>query len=438
MRIAASVTATPAEVSFLWRRAGFGIAADGADDRAGTPWEALVAELIDPEPAPMPAVPATTDRRLSEADRIRALTGAWIDHMASTPTPGAERLTWFWHNHFATSALKVPLAAALLRQLGLLRSLGTGPFRDLLGAVVVDAAMVLYLDNHRNRAGALNENLGRELLELFTVGPGQARQADVVGAARALTGYGADPATGDAWFDPAAHDPGATTVLGVRGEFDAPGLFDLLTTGSRQRPLARHVAGRLWRHWAHEHPTAALLDQLAAAAIAGGLTGRAFARAVLLHPEFRTDATRQALVRTPLEVVVAMANVVGAPPSTLGAVDTLRHGGHCPYLPPHVGGWPPASALRNPAVWWAEAAFALRAMRWMLDQGGGPYEELAALEPMAATAAAFRHAGIVDPSLASSLSVSEVLGRRRHTATWGFLLTAFLGTVLSPDFVGST
>ena len=431
------MTATPLEVSFLWRRAAFGMSADGADDRAGRSWDQLVAELVDPEPAPMPAVPGATDAALDEADRIEAAIAAWLDHMATTPTPGAEKLTWFWHNHFATSARKVPDAAVLLRQLGVLRAGATGSFRALLEDVVLDSAMCLFLDNNANRVGAINENLGRELLEVFTVGPGIAGESDVVAAARCLTGYGVEAGTRLPRFDPAAHDHGTKTILGVTGDLDGPGLFDVLTTGDRRVAVARRIAGRLWRQWAHEQPTSALVDHLVAAVIDGDLSGRAFARAVLLHPEFRSARTRTELVRTPVEVVVAVAKAVGLPAATLGSVSALRRAGHCPYQPPHVGGWPLASALRNPASWWAEATVHLRALRAMLDAPSNPFESMAALPPEVAARAALRHAGIVEASLPTVLSLALLLARRQQTSSSGFPHSAWLGAVFAPEFVAS-
>src|SRR5690606_12987890 len=156
-----AMATTPDAVAHLWSRAAFGIDADGADDRAGRPWAELVDELVEPVAAPMPRPAALDDPALAgEGELMRALfvAGGWSEHMVTTPTPGAEKLTWFWHGHFTTSLAKVMWGEGTFVQLNTLRSKGQGPFRGLLGDMAVDAAMCLYLDNVLNLAGRMNEN----------------------------------------------------------------------------------------------------------------------------------------------------------------------------------------------------------------------------------------------------------------------------------------
>src|SRR5262245_2136976 len=113
----------------------------------------------------------------------------WVYRMLFGPDPLTERLALLWHNHFATSNLKVGNLAFMRRQNGLFRKLGRGPFGALLGAVVHDPAMLVWLDAPSNRKGHPNENLARELMELFSLGIGPYTEKDVKEAARALTGW---------------------------------------------------------------------------------------------------------------------------------------------------------------------------------------------------------------------------------------------------------
>ena len=136
------------------------------------------------------------------------LVGWWLDRMAAADRPFPERMTWFWHGHFATSVQKVKFANLMAIQNASQRRLGTGDFRALAQAMAVDPAMLLWLDGGGNRVGKPNENLAREFMELFTLGVGNYTEEDVRSAARALTGWTVNVASSSATFVPKRHDPG--------------------------------------------------------------------------------------------------------------------------------------------------------------------------------------------------------------------------------------
>src|SRR5262249_8198013 len=145
----------------------------------------------------------------------RHLKAWWVYRMLWSPDPLGERLTLLWHNHFATSYAKVNDAPAIRRQNDIFRKHGRGPFGTLLKTVVHDRALLVELDAPVNRKGKPNENLGRELMELFTLGVGHYSEKDVKEAARALTGW---TVTNDAFhFEAALHDAGDKTILGKKG-----------------------------------------------------------------------------------------------------------------------------------------------------------------------------------------------------------------------------
>lgn len=275
--------------------------------------------------------------RRQTRDEGRELTVWWLDRMAAADQPFPERLAFFWHGHFATSLRKVRSAGLMLRQNATFRALGGGDFRLLARAMVVDPAMLVWLDGTGNRVGKPNENLAREFMELFTLGIGRYTEDDVRAGARALTGWGID-ANGDPTFSARAHDPGPVAVLGTTAALDAPAFVDLLL---EQPASARHLAGRVWtRFVADPAPDAAALDPLMAA-YGPGRDVTALVRAAARSPMF-ADASG-VLVRQPVEWLVGGLRAVRAKASDLPprALDTGLTGmGQVPFAPPDVGGWP--------------------------------------------------------------------------------------------------
>src|SRR5438067_4870672 len=163
------------------------------------------------------AVAAKLGRLAAEAGDLGRLKAWWVYRMLFGPDPLAERLTLLWHNHFATSEDKVRSLAAMRRQNETFRKLARAPFGKLLNAAVREPALLLYLDAPSNRKGAPNENLARELMELFTLGVGPYSEADVKEAARALTGWTVEE--GQFAEETARHDDGDKTLLGKKGRW---------------------------------------------------------------------------------------------------------------------------------------------------------------------------------------------------------------------------
>jgi uncharacterized protein (DUF1800 family) len=364
-----------AEISHLLRRTGFGAAPAEVDAAVARGYEAMVAALLagaadgavappdlGAEPARPKDDPAARKRYAAELrERSATLTLWWLDRMVATRTPFAERLTLTWHGHWATSLQKVRSPALMLRQNETLRRLGRGDFRELARAMVRDPALLLWLDGQRNRRGRPNENLARELMELFTLGVGTYSERDVREAARALTGWRVDRVRGVAEPVPRWHDGGGKTVLGVTGDLDDRGLVDVLTA----RPeSARFVATRLWTWYATPGgPPPAALDRLVAA-YGPRRDVTALLRALVTDPAFRAPAARRALVATPVEYVVGTYRSLGlrvprddrrAGRALLGALAAL---GQVPFRPPSVGGWPGGAAWLSTAATRARLGFA--------------------------------------------------------------------------------
>src|SRR4029079_7916050 len=166
----------------------------------------------------------------------------WANRMLATKRPLEEKLTLFWHGHFATGENKVRDYRMMLRQNEMFRAKASGPFRDLLVRILKDTAMLVYLDNGENIKKHPNENFGRELLELFTMGVGHYTEQDVREAARAFTGWTNQDLT--LHIDDAQHDFGDKTVLGHTGPFDGQEVLDIILA---QPATTNFIAAKLYR-----------------------------------------------------------------------------------------------------------------------------------------------------------------------------------------------
>ncbi len=213
-----------AAAAHLLRRSGFGHAPGDLDRLVALGPRDALGSLLAPDADAVVRFNAAADEldaAASATGRFDALAAAWTYRMLRSPDPLREKMTLFWHGHFATSGAKVTDARLMADQITLFRRHALGRFGDLLAATATDPAMLLWLDGDRNRAGAANENLARELFELFALGPGNYSEADVKEAARALTGWTVTDATDGrrAVFDPSRHDGGNKTIFGVTGRF---------------------------------------------------------------------------------------------------------------------------------------------------------------------------------------------------------------------------
>ncbi len=287
-------------------------------------------------------------RRQQEGDQVTQLVGWWVTRMVSVQNPVVEKLTFGWHNHFATSSTKVKSAPMLLRQNEQLRALGRGSFTELAQAMVVDPAMLLWLDAQQNSVKAPNENLSREFMELFTLGHGGGyTEQDVREGARALTGWTLTRADGTATFVPGRHDNKAKTVLGTTGDLDAHGFVDVVLGRPASAPF---VATRWWNLVAG--PDAPPADTLARMTAAYGPSRdlAALFGAMMTDPAYAAAAG--SLVASPVEWVVGAMRSLAVKPDTATvkkATAAMRALGQLPFAPPNVSGWPSGQAWLSTA-----------------------------------------------------------------------------------------
>ncbi|BCJ46935.1 hypothetical protein GCM10010168_35450 [Actinoplanes ianthinogenes] len=318
------------QVSHLLRRLTFGPTAAEVDAAARAGYDATLRRLLTPAgPVPGPDLGDPGDAKEQRRDQATAATRWWLELMAGGNA--AEKLTFFWHGHWATSVRKVRSAPLMIGQLATLRRYGHGDTGALVRAMLRDPALILWLDGQKNTRKAPNENLAREVMELFTLGIGAYTEDDVKAAARVLTGWQVDRTAGTARLAAKRHDPRPVTLLGQTGECDVDRYADLLVRHPAHLPF---LTRRLWLRYA----AGAAPSEAATARIAGaGRSTTALLTALCTDPEFA--ATRGTLVKQPVEWLLGAVRQLGVPVPEQ-AVGMLRGLGQVPLRPPSVGGWP--------------------------------------------------------------------------------------------------
>src|SRR5262249_15786547 len=256
-------------------------------------------------PEDFAAVAAKLGRLAVEAGDLGRVKAWWVYRMLFGPDGLRERLTLMWHHHFATSAAKAGMA--VFRQNEIFREFARAPFGELLGRVVRDPALLLYLDAQANRKGHPNENLGRELMELFTLGIGHYTEKDVKEAARALTGWTLDEEAKFAELS-IRHDDGQKTILGKKGKCKGNDLVKMLLD---HPATANRLAFRICELFMGEGTVDAAMTK----ALADGLRPRDLdigwaVETVLRSQAFFADKNLGKRVLSPVEYVVGAARAL--------------------------------------------------------------------------------------------------------------------------------
>ncbi|MEV1288032.1 DUF1800 domain-containing protein [Micromonospora sp. NPDC049679] len=355
------------DVALLLRRAGFGPTAAELAAARQSGYSATLSALVAPPgpdvgattapvpelgPDPYVGLPSPTPAERAKADGARKtqtmqVTRWWLDRMIVANHQAVEKLLFFWHGHWATSVSKVRSAQLMLTQHRTLRN--ARDFGDMAHRMVVDPALVYWLDGQHNKKDAPNENLARELFELFILGIGQYTERDVKEASRALTGWRAVLDSDRLVFDPQHHDTGSKTILGTTGNFNASRVVDLLL---KQKACPRFIASRLWfRYASSTDPIPERVREEMAAAFPAPMS---MLRALFEADAFR--ATRHTMVKQPVEWLVGAIRQLGLRPAHLRQdtftqlYNSLDGLGQRPFAPPSVGGWPAGPAWLTSAA----------------------------------------------------------------------------------------
>ncbi len=268
---------------------------------------------------------------------LQQMRGQWIQRMAKGPHPLQEKLTLFWHGHFATSAVKVRDAYFMWKQIETFRELGSGDWLTLLEAVATDPAMLVWLDQAQSRKQHPNENFARECMELFTLGEGHYTEKDVTEAARAMTGWSLDRINEKYIYRPFAHDTGTKTILGKTGNFDGRDVLEIIVA---QPQSARFISGKLWKFFASENPDKALIDALADAFRSNGNHFKPLLHTMFRSEEFYSDTVVANQVKSPVQWLVGSIRFLDRPmPPPIVSTEMLKTLGQDLLVPPNVKGW---------------------------------------------------------------------------------------------------
>ena len=279
--------------------------------------------------------------RIARDQEMGELRSWWVREMIATPNPQAERLILLWHNHFVTAYSGVQEEVhAVARQHWTFRELGHGSFRDLTQAMVRDAAMLNYLDNNRSRKEQPNENLARELMELFVLGEGNYTEATVKEVARALTGYSYNAMRNFEFeFNPWDHDRGTKAVLGQRGRFEGDDIVEVLLD---QPAAAEFVSRRFWNVYISDfNVDEAHLQNIASAFRDSDYEIPVLLRAVLTSQAFWALENRATIVKSPVDLLVGGIRSTGILPEWWAALpNRMASLGQNLFEAPNVAGWP--------------------------------------------------------------------------------------------------
>jgi uncharacterized protein (DUF1800 family) len=347
-------------VSHLMRRAGFGASRTELEARAAKGYEATVEDLLHPEN--QPEVDEDIMYRYfphleAPAAPVQGQTH-WVYRMITTQRPLEEKMVLFWHQLFATGNSKVDNPPELVQQIAMFRRHGLGSYRNLLVELAKNPAMIFWLDNNGNHRGAINENWGRELMELFSMGVGNYSEDDIKEASRAFTGWTIAPKLPRQplgrfhWgfeYKPEDHDDGEKTFLGHRGRFNGEDIIDIIV---QQPATARFLSRHLYNFFVADEPQVPSLNitpprdpeaiqTLMQTYFDSNYDMRSILRVLFLSDFFKE--ARFAKVKSPAELVISTVRLAGNFRTPRPGVQDLA--AECAYQgqellnPPSVESW---------------------------------------------------------------------------------------------------
>ena len=373
-------------MAHLMRRAGFGASRDELEERVAKGYEATVEELLEPEVNGIPPFHEGILYRHFQGFRNPGnplnMQSNWMYRMINTPRPLEEKMVLFWHHVFATGYSKVDNGNQMLAQIETFRRYALGNYRDILVELSKDPAMIFWLDNNENHKHAPNENWGRELLELFSMGQGNYTEEDVKECARAFTGWTIsnrlprNPYGRFLWefeYREDDHDDTEKMFLGHRGRFNGEDIIDIVI---RQPATARFIARHLynffvadevqvpsWQDVAPRDPAA--VNIIGDAFISSGYDIRSTLKMLFNSDFFKDEAVRFAKVKSPAELIAGTMRLVGEfrypKPGITALAEECNYQGQALLDPPSVEGWHTGGE-------WIDSGALLRRINFAADQ----------------------------------------------------------------------
>jgi uncharacterized protein (DUF1800 family) len=327
-----------ARIAHLLRRTTFGASPDEYEASFKLGYGKVVDKLVETPAAEPPQPPGMQ----SNSIELTKLQQWWVDHLLTTPTPFAERMTLFWHGHFTSDYRKVGTQQPYLYWQNLTwRRMALSNLASMLLQVTVDPAMMRYLDLATSTGRNPNENYSRELLELFTMGAGNFAEEDVRAAAKALAGWRlptmADNSKVGVFDRRRAYSGGQLTFLGKTGSFDAKGVIDSILASDA---TATFLVTKIVHHFVSPAPQPRYIARLADEFRTSKYDVKNLMRSVFLSPEFISAQAYRSLIKSPIEYMVSTLKSLRAPQHSDLVLDADEQMGQVLFDPPDVGGWP--------------------------------------------------------------------------------------------------
>jgi uncharacterized protein (DUF1800 family) len=337
-----------AKVGHLYRRAAFGATWGELQQGLKDGPEKTIDRLLKGSPAD-PDFESTSDYMASERSLPAGTPGVqlaawWLSRMLRTPHPLREKVSLFWHNHFATSLAKVQNARSMLGQYRLVYRHALGDFRAMLREMTLDPAMMVWLDTVASKKGKPNENYARELMELFSLGIGHYTEHDIREAAKAFTGY--EVKDGKGVLNAKEHDDGEKTVLGKTGHWKAEDIVRIMLD---QPACPRFIVRKMVRFLVSESDAFGpdVLDPLAEQYRKSGFDTGKLVETILRSDLFFSPAAYRQKVKAPVEFAVGIVRGLEGNVGPLRLAEALESLGQVLFAPPSVKGWDGGPAWLN-------------------------------------------------------------------------------------------
>ena len=271
-----------------------------------------------------------------ERQAMQLLKQWWLERMVNSPRPLEEKMTLFWHGHFATSAQKVKLSRSNEQINNLFRLHATGNFKELTTAVGKSHSMLVYLDNNRNVKKQPNENWARELMELFTIGIGNYTEDDIKESARAFTGWTFNR-MGEFYINTKVHDEGRKTFLGQTGNFEGQDIINIIF---QQPEVSEFISTKLYTFFVHEEPDEKVIQAMASEMRNNRYEIKPVLERLFLSEAFYNKKAMGSQIKSPVQFIVQLAHDMNIqhPPYSSMARSTQQLGQDL-FYPPNVKGW---------------------------------------------------------------------------------------------------
>ncbi len=321
----------------LFRRAGFGATWEELNEAVGRSPHDVIGDMVAAaEPQSFRDEMSHLVRAALATGNVKHLSAQWVYRMLATPAPLHEKMTLFWHGHFATSAAKVEDAELMQQQNDLLRAHALGDFPALLLEISRDPAMLLYLDSASNRKAHPNENYAREIMELFCLGEGNYSEQDIRELARCFTGW--EIKRNKFRFNRYQHDGGVKTVLGHSGKLSGE---DGVAIVAGQPSAPKFIARKLVQFFVMDEPSASdtLIEPLANELRRNEMRIGPTVERILGSNLFFSPEARGRKIRSPVELGIGFLRSFDGTTDAYQMADSLEQLGQGLYFPPSVKGW---------------------------------------------------------------------------------------------------